>query len=64
MTRLSFALAKNGPLLFQRFSSYLHQEMMTQRSTHACKGVIVTVNDVTCLAFEIEDGENAQSAFK
>ena len=27
--------------------SYLHQGMMTQRSTHAFKGVMVTVNDLT-----------------
>ena len=27
--------------------SYLHQGMMTKRSTHAFKRVMVTVNDVT-----------------
>ena len=27
--------------------SCLHQGMMTKRSAHACKGVMVTVNDAT-----------------
>ena len=48
MTRLLFALKIDN--CYSNVSvaySYLHQGMMTQRSTHAFKGVMVTVNDVT-----------------
>ena len=48
MTRLSFALAKNGQLFFLSVAcSYLHWGMMTKRSIHTFKGVMVTVNDLT-----------------
>ena len=49
LTRPLFALAKidNCSSNVSVACSYLHQGMMTERSTHAFKGMIVRVNDVT-----------------